>query len=85
MILRSFTKQEVDAEPFRFWNAFVNVLAMKDYDDLSPEQRPAHLVFCYESEVQNGGHFQYFVNHGTVVEPFWFMHPDSAGVLRHRD
>jgi hypothetical protein len=25
-------------------------------------QRPAHLVFWYESEVQNGGHFQYFTN-----------------------
>jgi hypothetical protein len=26
----------------------------------TPEQRPAHLVFWYESEVENGGHFQYF-------------------------
>lgn len=65
MILRSLTKQEVDAEPFRVWNAFVNVLAMEDYAALSPEQRPAHLVFWYESEVQNGGHFQYFENCGT--------------------
>jgi hypothetical protein len=32
---------------------------------LSAEQRPAHLVFWYESEVQNGGHFQYFENRGT--------------------
>jgi hypothetical protein len=65
MIIRSLTKDEVAAEPFRVWNAFVDVLAMEDYSDLSPEQRPAHLVFWYESEVQNGGHFQYFENRGT--------------------
>ena len=62
---RSLTKEEVKAEPFRIWNAFVDVLAMEDYNELSPEQRPAHLVFWYESEVQNGGHFQYFENRGT--------------------
>ncbi len=38
---------------------------MEDYDDLSPLQRKAHLVFWYESEVQNGGHGQYFENLGT--------------------
>jgi hypothetical protein len=65
MILRSLTKQEVEAEPFRVWNAFVSVLAMEDYNELSQEQRPAHLVFWYESEVQNGGHLQYFENLGT--------------------
>ena len=65
MIIRSLTKDEVEAEPFRVWNAFVNVLAMEECADLSPEQRPAHLVFWYENEVQNGGHFQYFENRGT--------------------
>jgi hypothetical protein len=34
------------------------------YEELSAEQRPAHLVFWYESEVQNGGHLQYFENRG---------------------
>ena len=62
---RTLTKKEVEAEPFRIWNAYVNLLAMEHYEDLSPVQRPAHLVFCYESEVQNGGHFQYFENRGT--------------------
>jgi hypothetical protein len=63
MITRTLSKQE--AEPFRVWNAYVNLLAMEDYHDLSPEQRPAYLVFWYEHEVQNGGHFQYFENRGT--------------------
>ena len=38
---------------------------MEDYEDLTPEQRRAHLVFWYESEVQNGGHLQYFENSGA--------------------
>ena len=65
MIIRSLTKEEVGAEPFQVWNAFVDLLSMEDFRDLSPEQRPAHLTFWYESEVQNGGHFQYFENRGT--------------------
>jgi hypothetical protein len=65
MILRSLTKQEAAAEPFRVWNAFVEILAMEEYRDLFAAQRPAHLVFWYESEVQNGGHFQYFEDRGT--------------------
>jgi hypothetical protein len=35
---------------------------MERYEDLSSEQRPAHLAIKYESEVQNGGHLQYFAN-----------------------
>jgi hypothetical protein len=62
---RTLTKKEVDGEPFRVWNAYVDLLAMERYEDLSPVQRPAHLVFWYESEVQNGGHLQYFENRGT--------------------
>jgi hypothetical protein len=44
------------------WIAFVDLLAKESYEDLSPLQRKAHLVFWYESEVQNGGHGQYFEN-----------------------
>jgi hypothetical protein len=55
----------VEAEPVCVWNAFIELLAMNSYEDLSIEQRPAHLVFWYESEVQNGGHLQYFQNRGT--------------------
>jgi hypothetical protein len=65
MIFRALTKEEVEAEPFQVWNSFVDVLAMEGYGELSPEQRPAHLVFWYENEVQNGGHFQYLENRGT--------------------
>jgi hypothetical protein len=65
MKTRKITKREVDENYYRIWNAFVDLLAMEKYDELAPEQRPAHLVFWYESEVQNGGHLQYFENRGT--------------------
>jgi hypothetical protein len=65
MKVRTVTKQELAEHPFKLWNAFVDLLAMENYDDLAQEQRPAHLVFWYESEVQNGGHLQYFENRGT--------------------
>lgn len=65
MKIRVLSKREVDAKPYVVWNAFVNLLAMESYRDLTPEQRAAHLVFWYEHEVQNGGHLQFFENRGT--------------------
>jgi hypothetical protein len=62
-------KRTVDAvaagrEPHLIWNAFIDLIAAENYDDLSPLQRKAHLAFWYDSEVQNGGHGQYFENQG---------------------
>jgi hypothetical protein len=65
MKTRILTKEKADAWPLNVWNAYVDLLAMEPYDELAEEQRPAHLVFWYESEVQNGGHLQYFENRGT--------------------
>ncbi|KAB2648201.1 MAG: DUF4375 domain-containing protein [Verrucomicrobia bacterium] len=62
MKIRKLAKTKVAAAPYEVWNAFIGLLANERYDDLAPEQRPAHLVFRYESEVQNGGHLQYFEN-----------------------
>ena len=44
------------------WNAFVDLLSREEYEALSPVQRPAQLAFLYQSEVMNGGHYQYFLN-----------------------
>lgn len=46
------------------WNTFVQT-SYREYEELDLRQRPAHLVFLYEGEVQNGGHMQYFENLGT--------------------
>lgn len=35
---------------------------MERYEDLTEEQRVAHLVVWYDSEEYNGGHMQYFEN-----------------------
>jgi len=55
-------KADLEANPGAEWNGFVDLLAVNDYEDLAPRQRAAHLVFWYESEVQNGGHLQFFSN-----------------------
>ena len=65
MVVRALSRDEFEGDPNCVWNAFVNLLAMENYEDLMPEQHAAHLVFWYESEVQNGGHLQYFENQGT--------------------
>ena len=62
MQIRKLTKAQVEARPYEVWNAFVDLLWMEPYEDLSTEQRPAQLVIKYEGEVQNGGHLQYFEN-----------------------
>jgi hypothetical protein len=56
------TKIELEKNPSLVWNTFVDLVALTKYDDLSAEQRPAHLIFWYDSEVYNGGHLQYFEN-----------------------
>jgi hypothetical protein len=61
---RKICRERIKAKPYVLWNEFIDLLAMSDYEELTPAQRGAHLVFWYESEVQNGGHCQYLTNHG---------------------
>ena len=63
---RVLREAEIREQPHSEWNAFVDVLAMSPLEELDAQQVPAHLVFWYESEVQNGGHFQYFENRGLA-------------------
>ena len=62
---RKVKRQDIEAHPYVLWNDFVDLLATSDYKDLSQTQRVAYLAFLYDSEVQNGGHLQYFENRGT--------------------
>lgn len=62
---RRVSRQLTEKKPYIVWNVFVDILAMSEYGRLSNKQRPAHLVFWYYSEVENGGHMQYFENRGT--------------------
>jgi hypothetical protein len=65
MIIRRIKRSSLEKEPYKLWNAFVDILAMEKYEDLTAIQRTAHLCFWYDAEVQNGGHLQYFENRGT--------------------
>ena len=66
MITGRISKKDAEEHPYLIWNEFVHLVALRDYAELSPEQRPAHLVFWYDNEVQNGGHLQYFENKGCA-------------------
>lgn len=59
---RRLKAEAVAKEPHLIWNAFIDLIAMEEYDTLSPVQRNAQLAFYYDAEVQNGGHHQYFEN-----------------------
>jgi hypothetical protein len=67
MVKRKVTHEVAKKAPYEVWNAFVDLLAMEDYGDLDEVQRAAHLAFWYDSEVQNGGHMQYFENRGIEL------------------
>ena len=55
-------KTNVDKEPYLLWNAFVQLISESEPDDLNDIQSVAQFAFWYDSEVQNGGHLQYFEN-----------------------
>ncbi len=62
LIRRIVERSEYEANPYVAWNAFVDLVAMESPDNLSAIQRHAHFAFWYYSEVENGGHLQYFEN-----------------------
>lgn len=63
-VLRS---EDAQRDPNLVWNEFIHLLAFSEVTELDSIQRPAHLAFWYDSEVQNGGHLQYFENRPTEL------------------
>ena len=55
-------RNEFEAKPYVRWNAFVDIISEGPETFLKGRKRAAALVFLYESEIQNGGHDQYFSN-----------------------
>ena len=62
MIKRKILRENFEKEPYQFWNEFIDLLAMENENELTDIQKNAQRAFWYESEIQNGGHFQYFEN-----------------------
>jgi hypothetical protein len=62
-------RADVAADPNLLWNQFISILATSDRTQLDDVERSLSLIFWYESEVQNGGHLQYFLNQpGSATE-----------------
>lgn len=82
-VRRHVTEAEVRSSPHAVWNAFIDLLAVEDSANLDVKQRQAQLVFWYDSEVQNGGHFQFFENRGTDAVPETIDALKALGAEQH--
>ena len=64
MVRSSIRRDDYESSPHLAWNAFIDLIS-DIREEMTPRQLDAGIVFVYESEVQNGGHLQYFANHGS--------------------
>jgi hypothetical protein len=60
-------KDEVKKEPNLIWNSFIQLIT-ESTEELSENQSIAQFAWQYDSEVQNGGHLQYFENQYLLFE-----------------
>jgi hypothetical protein len=73
MIRRKLSNKLIQKEKYQLWNSFIDLLSMESENNLTDIQKNAQRAFWYESEVQNGGHLQYFENvkfddYSTIVQ-----------------
>ena len=80
---RQVSRQAFEAFDGVRWNAYVDLLAMSDLAELTPLQRVAHLAFWYDSEVQNGGHDQYFANKASFDQAEVAQALETLGAVCH--
>src|SRR5207249_10029592 len=64
MLRNSIKRSDYESTPHLAWNAFIDLIS-DIREGMTPLQIDAGIIFLYESEVQNGGHLQYFDNHGS--------------------
>jgi hypothetical protein len=64
MIKRKISKELIGKERGLIWNAYVDLVCMEEYEDLTEIQQIGKALFWYENEVMNGGHLQFFLNRG---------------------
>jgi hypothetical protein len=62
VIRRRVKKLDLEKQSHLGWNAFIDLIAIENFQDLTDIQKIAHLIFWYDAEVNNGGHLQYFLN-----------------------
>ena len=64
MIKRTISKELIGKERGLIWNAYVDLVCMEEYEDLTEIQQVGKALMMYENEVMNGGHMQFLLNHG---------------------
>jgi len=85
-VKRSLRTGDYQATPYLAWNEFVSLLsslALEENTDASTIQKDGALIFRYDSEVQNGGHLQFFENCGADVALDTIIALKHLGALRH--
>jgi|GEM_PF-719708 len=71
------------SEDFKLWNRFVSYLSSTEFNSFATERESLALVFWYESEVQNGGHLQYFENWGVKHAEAAVVALEAIGCSEH--
>ena len=62
------SKTEITDKNYLIWNTFISLLTQSNFREMDDIQSVALLSFWYDSEVQNGGHLQYFENKGKLFK-----------------
>lgn len=64
MVRAKVIRADYERAPYLAWNAFVELVS-EPVETMSRLQLDVAETFLYENAVQNGGHLQYFENHGS--------------------
>jgi hypothetical protein len=64
MIKRTISKELIGKQKGLIWDAYVDLVCMEEYEDLTEIQQIGKALFWYENEVMNGGHMQFLINRG---------------------
>lgn len=65
MVKAKLKKSELERDPHLMWNALIFDVCYGEEDEPRTDiQQSAYYCLCYDGEVQNGGHHQFFENNG---------------------
>ena len=89
MIRRKLSREVIEKQEFQIWNSFVDLLALEIEQNLSEIQKHAQRAFWYESEIQNGGHLQYFENqrkkdYSEVIDSLNYIGAEKHALLLNK-
>ncbi|GHT71884.1 hypothetical protein FACS1894110_25660 [Spirochaetia bacterium] len=83
MIKRKLSKEIIIKQEYEIWNAFIDILATEDEKYFTDIQKNAQRAFRYDSEIQNGGHLQYFENNRLDNYSHIIKSIEMIGAINH--